>query len=213
MAASTMGPGPSSSTPYEATRTYSDVFQDWPAWLVEGAVDQAIPMNYFREASHAGWFDQWVAFERGLGDGRLLAVGLGAYLNPTAATVAQLARSVDARQGFVIYSYQQNASDPEPRHALLPRLATMFPDPAPPPAMPGRHDPTAGHLRVLAGDGVVVTAQPAAGGQERTVTADGTGRAALLHLAPGVWTVTAPGHAPVVATVTAGQVAEVRLGP
>jgi uncharacterized lipoprotein YddW (UPF0748 family)/putative cell wall-binding protein len=211
MAASTMGPGPSATTPYEATRTYSDVFQDWPAWLTEGAVDQAIPMNYFREATHASWLDHWVAFERGIGDGRLLAVGLGAYLNPTSSTLAQLSRTANAREGFVIYSYQQNAAAPEGQHALLPRLAAMFPDPAPPPPMPGRAAPTAGHVRVVADDGVLVTAQPVGGGQSRSVAADGTGRAAMLHLPPGAWSVTAPGHAPAATVVQAGEVSEVHL--
>lgn len=215
MAASTMGPGPVSAGGYRSTRTFSWVFQDWPRWLEEGAVDAAFPMNYFREhdATQRAWFDDWVAFEADLTEHGTLAVGQGSYLNTRAGSLAQLARARAATDGVVLYSYQQAASSGAPQ-ALLGDLSDgLFADPAPPPPSP--RDRGLGHLLVEAGDNVRVQAVPAAGGDWPSAErGDATGRAAFLHLAPGEWTVRTPddptyGEATV--EVTAGEVTRVEL--
>lgn len=216
MAASTMGPGPAHAGGYENTRTYSWVFQDWPAWLAEGSVDVAVPMNYFREANpeHRAWFDDWGTFERDLAHDGVLAVGQGGYLNAVTESLAQIDRASARSDGVVLFSHQQNVrSEAGPPQALLTRLgATRWSEPAPPPPLPDR--PAGGHLLVAAADGAAVTATPATGdGEAATRRADATGHAGLMWLAPGTWTVDAAGHLPATATVERGEVTRVELTP
>jgi uncharacterized lipoprotein YddW (UPF0748 family)/putative cell wall-binding protein len=216
MAGSTMGAGPSATLLYSQTRTYADVFQDWPYWLTEGAVDQVFAMNYFREANvqQRTWLDEWIAFEQRIGDGRHVAIGLGSYLNTVPESLAQIRRAAPARDGVVLFGYQQNTSTPtDPRGLVRALASTVFTDPAPSPALPWRDAPTTGHLRVMAHDGALVTATPVGGGADRSITGDATGRVHMVHLAPGAYVVTSPGYAPAPALVTAGQVAQVELVP
>lgn len=214
IAASTMGAGPSSSGGYEQTRTYRDVFQDWPAWLADGRIDAAFPMNYFREgdARQRAWFDDWVRFEAALPrDRRLVAVGTAAYLNELEGSLAQVGRARAATDGVVLYSYQRGSASGDPG-ALLARLpAGLFAQPAPAPALVRRPD-GAGHLSVRVADGVAVQVRPAGTGDAPApVTADATGRAGLLFLPAGQWVASAPGYEPATVTVTAGEVTRVGL--
>lgn len=213
MAASTMGPGPAHAGGYEHTRTYSWAYQDWPAWLAESIVDAAVPMNYFREGNleHRAWFDDWGEFQRGLPrGGSVLAVGQGDYLNSADRSLAQIGRAADRSDGVVIFSHQDNVASGPPK-ALLSRLgSTAWAEPAPPPRLTDR--PAGGHLLVEVADGVEVTAQPALGGDAPSPrVADATGRAGLLWLDPGEWTVDAPGYLPSTVTVRDGEVTRVTL--
>ena len=72
------------------------MFQDWPAWLGEGILDIAIPMNYDREAEGQQkiWFDNWIEWEKNHRSGRHLVIGLGAFLNAVEDTVAQVRRAL-----------------------------------------------------------------------------------------------------------------------
>jgi uncharacterized lipoprotein YddW (UPF0748 family)/putative cell wall-binding protein len=212
LAGSTIGAGPSSSGGYQNTMTYSQVFQDWPAWLREGSVDAVFPMNYFRESSHRAWYDDWVRFESGLPRGRrILAVGQGSWLNPTDSSLAQVRRALANTDGVVLYSYQQTTTARDPQ-ALLTRLAgTEFREPAPAPPLPARRS-TAGHILARAADGTAVRVTPEAGGEAPpAVRADAAGRAGFLFLDAGVWRVSAPGYRSVSVTVSAGQVRRVTL--
>lgn len=213
MAASTMGPGPTHAGGYRNTRTYSWVYQDWPAWLAEGTVDAAVPMNYFREGvpEHRAWFDDWGEFEEGLPrNGSVLAVGQGGYLNSVDQSLAQIGRASARSDGIVVFSHQQNVASGPPK-ALLSRLAsTAWAEPAPPPPLTDR--PAGGHLLVEVADGVEVSAEPTLGGDAApSRKADASGRAGLLWLDPGEWTVDAPGYLPVAVTVRAGEVTRVSL--
>ncbi len=205
LAASTMGQGPTAAGGYTRTRTYADVFQDWPAWLAGGVIDAAFPMNYFRERTHASWLDDWLAFEQTLvREGRVLAVGQASYLNPVEASLSQIARARAATDGVVLYSYAQDADEP-PFGRLRAALARgAFAAPAPAPEL--RPTETLGHVLARAVDGESVRAAPAGGGTAVVVRADATGHAGFLHLAPGTWTVTADGFRPATVTVRAGQV-------
>jgi len=66
------GDGPRTDADWQKTSAYSSVFQDWRAWLEEGILDQAMPMNYFRESTgtQGVWLDHWVAWERDHAYGR-----------------------------------------------------------------------------------------------------------------------------------------------
>ncbi len=137
LAASTMGAGPTSAGGYERTRTYRDVFQDWPSWLADGTIDAALPMNYFRAhvAAQQEWFDDWTTWQRDLarGDG-VLAVGQGGFLNDVDGSLTQIAAARGRSDGAVVYSYQGTTSA-GPGQQLLARLAvTLWSEPAPPPS-------------------------------------------------------------------------------
>ncbi|HEX2027541.1 MAG TPA: family 10 glycosylhydrolase, partial [Nitriliruptorales bacterium] len=138
MAGSTIGEPPASTSDYRNTRTWGDVFQAWPDWLREGLVDAVFPMNYFDASARATWFDGWVAFERHLRAqcGCRLAVGVGAWLNTPDGSLQQVRSALDAGDGAVVYSYQQNARRGYPPQALLGALRDgPYAAPAPPPAL------------------------------------------------------------------------------
>jgi len=142
IAASTMGAPPRSAADLAGTRTWDDVFQPWPQWLTAGIVDAAMPMNYFRDNTHAAWFDGWVAFEETLERSCeaqrppcVVAVGQAAYLNELPASVAQLRQALSSVDGAVVFSYQQDSIS-SPTGGLLGSLAgRLGVDPAPAPAL------------------------------------------------------------------------------
>lgn len=111
-------PAPGDMTAFRRTRTYSDVLQDWPAWMQGGLIDLNVLMNYKRDAvgDQGLWFDGWNAFARsvqarpdGLSAG--LAAGTAMYLNGAPVTAAQAGRSVGAGLGWVGYSYRTPTVD------------------------------------------------------------------------------------------------------
>jgi hypothetical protein len=104
------------------------VFQDWHQWLHEGLIDLAVPMNYARETDERvrGWFDGWIAWENRHKHGRQLAVGLGAYRNAPADTLAQIVRVRQAEgrhraDGVSFFSYA--SPRPEARASDAPASA------------------------------------------------------------------------------------------
>jgi uncharacterized lipoprotein YddW (UPF0748 family) len=103
---------PISEKDFDDTRAMQWLFQDWHGWLKEGILDLAVPMNYVRENGHAtqGWFDGWVRWEKRHKHGRALTVGIGAYMNPPAGTLAQIRRVRDSdgvyhADGVSLFSY------------------------------------------------------------------------------------------------------------
>jgi uncharacterized lipoprotein YddW (UPF0748 family) len=107
------GAGPANEDEWRASRTYSEVYQDWHAWLNEGILDVGIPMNYDSEWNprQAAWFDQWTSWEKDNQGSRRLMIGVGAFLNYPENTLAQLQRAIAASAaghqaaGVAIYSY------------------------------------------------------------------------------------------------------------
>lgn len=89
------GVPPRGEKDFAQTAPAQRVFQDWHGWLKEGILDLALPMNYAREteATVRRWFDGWIGWEKRHKHGRQVAVGIGAYLNAPAATLAQVARA------------------------------------------------------------------------------------------------------------------------
>lgn len=222
------GQDPAAAGGFAATRAFRERFQDWPTWFAEGLVDRLVPMAYFRESrsDQAAWFDGWVAFTAGLEEGTQrgdAAIGQASFLNTVAGSLAQLDGALGATGGAVLFSYQQDTACPtgvgctpvEPRGRLLASLAGgAFASPAAPPDLPARTRPDSGHLLVQTADGVTVSVTPALGLGDAPPPrdADGTGKAGFVWLAPGQWTVSAPGFAPQVVTVEPGRVARVQLG-
>lgn len=100
------------------------IFQDWHGWLKEGILDLAVPMNYAREHDPVvrGWFDGWIRWEKKHKHGRQLAVGVGAYVNTEANTLAQIARvrrkeGRHAADGVSFFSYSSIAAASQPAPA------------------------------------------------------------------------------------------------
>lgn len=137
IAAFTAGEGPHAGRSFSETRPYSRKFQDWPGWVRDGLVDAVFPMNYFREDRHTAYFNQWLGHHQALAaeTDAVVAVGVGAWLNPAPAGEAQIARALTGTDGAVVYSYQQSANA-EPYGALLERLGGgLWAEPAPPPPL------------------------------------------------------------------------------
>lgn len=103
-------PGP---IPWTATRPYGQVFQDWRAWLEEGILDLALPMDYFQEFNPRSqeWYNGWIEWQKDNAYGRQVAAGVGAYFNYLEDTIAQMRRALApsgaGRQlaGVAVYAY------------------------------------------------------------------------------------------------------------
>jgi hypothetical protein len=146
------GRPPSSLADFQNVAPMQRVFQDWQAWLAEGLLDLAVPMNYAREhdARVRGWFDGWIAWEKRHKAGRQLAVGIGAYLSAPEGVLAQAARvrAPEGRHradGLSFFSYYQPSMAPPapagaPPPAVTPGSTPPPKAPAPPAAAPDRLD-------------------------------------------------------------------------
>ncbi|CAM3862182.1 glycoside hydrolase family 10 protein [Deinococcus frigens] len=111
-------PAPGDMPAFRRTRTYSDVLQDWPAWMQGGLLDLNVLMNYKRDAvgEQGQWFDGWNAFARSVqarpdGQSAGVAAGTAMYLNGAPVTADQAGRSVGAGLGWVGYSYRTPTLD------------------------------------------------------------------------------------------------------
>lgn len=143
------GRPPANERDFEDVAPMQRIFQDWHGWLKEGILDIAFPMNYAREHDppRRDWFNGWIAWEKQHKHGRQLAVGLGAYVNTPANTLAQIERvrqkkGRNAADGVSFFSY-----------------ANLYP--ATPPAAAASTSPT-GEAAVQAG-AAFPSAAPAAG--------------------------------------------------
>lgn len=140
------------------------IFQNWHEWLDTGVLDLGIPMNYATETDDRvrGWFDGWMRWEKRHQHGRQLAVGLGAYRNTPAHTLAQIARARTDDGGRVVgvsfFSYAVPAQPAEVKPGTdLPAVAVTgtdrlaflvkaFPRPAAIPRMPWIEQPERGWI-------------------------------------------------------------------
>lgn len=173
------GQPPAADDRFHESAPMQRVFQDWQGWLRDGLLDLAVPMNYARETDDRvrTWFDGWMAFEKRNASGRHLAIGLGAYRNTPAHTIAQVGRARAPEgghraQGVSFFSYAVPVTAPPrpdapaepPSLAVTPastpdRLAFLvdgaegapgpFAAPARIPPMPWIEQPTEGMLAGL----------------------------------------------------------------
>ena len=98
------GQPPSSEHDFEDAAPMQRIFQDWHHWLEAGWLDLGVPMNYATETDERvrGWFDGWMRWQKQHQHGRHLAVGLGAYRNSPADTLAQISRARRNEDGQVV---------------------------------------------------------------------------------------------------------------
>ena len=105
------GNSPSGDDDWNGSDAASRTFQDWRAWMQEGMLDLAVPLNFRpdHQASQADAFTGWLNFTRSHLYQRAALMGLGAYLNADEGTLRQIRRSLDvvdgnALRGVSIYS-------------------------------------------------------------------------------------------------------------
>jgi uncharacterized lipoprotein YddW (UPF0748 family) len=209
------------------------IYQNWNEWLRDGLLDLGVPMNYATETDERvrNWFDGWIRWEKRHRHGRQLAVGLGAYRNTHADTLAQIARVRAAdgghrADGVSLFSYfapEQRSAEPEQPgepQAPAPRLAYLaaaFPAPVPVPPMPWIDAPTQGWIAGTVQaplpeqtDGVTIkikrTGFPLFRRTRKTVT-DGNGYFGFTKVTPGRYRIWTDGGSRTEVTVSAGAVA------
>jgi uncharacterized lipoprotein YddW (UPF0748 family) len=147
---------------------YSKVFQDWRAWLEEGIIDFAVPMQYFDEGKQRtrDWYTGWVNWDRANMGRRAIVAGLGSWLNSPEQNIAQAQRALEPGMqgrflsGVAFYAYHElfPGCTTENRRAFMDLLRnTIFAQPARAPEWPWIANPTTGILQGAATiDGEVI---------------------------------------------------------
>jgi hypothetical protein len=181
--------------------------------MQEGILDLNIPMNYFRQGvpSYALAYTNWSNFAKDHRFNRQVAIGPGIYLNSIQGSIAQMRQTRQATaggnraDGVVGYSYKVTNSNGVSRATFLNALVAptaydsvsppIFAEPADPPVMTWKTQPTTGHVKgfVLTDtgqglDGAMVTVS---GAGNRNRATDATGFYGFVDLAPGEYTATA----------------------
>jgi len=220
--------GPDQSGGWESSSAYRSVFQDWRAWLEEGLIDVAVPMNYDREhdTNQQAWFRNWVEWEKDHQYGRAVIPSPAAYLNYISGSLAQAA-AVQAPSGLghnalgtVFYSYAVTNLDGQPNSVFYAALSQPSGYGTPPwaspvsaPTLPWKASPTVGHLvgwaSGPAGPLDRATVQ-VTGPVNRTLLSDANGFFGAVDLPPGSYAAEVVGADPAYrylgGTVTAGSV-------
>ena len=200
----TWGNGPLTDEEFRLKDAYARVFQDWPAWLQEGILDLAIPMNYFAESRYAEYLNRWLEYEKNRQGRRALMPGLGVYLNTIPESLSQLGRALapsaagNLPWGVCFYSYAStnvlSGGQPTvPNAEFFRAVAEAFGEPVPPPVMPWKATPEGGQvygwLTVEPGatwlrDGATVWIESDTGGPAVRTVSDSTGFFGAVDLPP-----------------------------
>ncbi len=130
VAAITWGDGPQAQG-WENTAAYKRVFQDWRAWLEEGILDLAVPMNYFQDdlAYQQIWYERWLEWEKDHQYNRGVVPGPGPFLNHVAGSVRQIHLALAPSEagsrpvGVSLYSYGVTNVDEWPNRTFYSSLA------------------------------------------------------------------------------------------
>jgi uncharacterized lipoprotein YddW (UPF0748 family) len=172
--------GPQTEGGWEATRAYSEVMQDWKAWLEEGIIDVNVAMNYKVETNvgdRIQMFEEWNEVLKDWQAERFSVIGPALYLNTVEDSLSQARRALEPSDagntvvGWSGYSYATPStvanSDPsqaDAQRTLLSHGLTaedpsgqspLFAEPAVVPEMTWKTQPTEGHLvgEVVTGNG------------------------------------------------------------
>ncbi|WP_165774796.1 family 10 glycosylhydrolase [Candidatus Viridilinea mediisalina] len=184
---------------------YRQVFQDWPAWLEEGIIDVALPMQYFAEGVPRSreWYNGWLNFSRNHTGRRAVVVGLGSWLNTREQNIAQIQRAHTPDEhgrvlsGVAFFSYDKPfaGSNFHTRREFMDQLrATVFAQPAQAPDWPWIANPTHGMLQGIAEvDGAMVPDARVTlihnGEWLRDIHASADGWYGAVELPPGEYTI------------------------
>ncbi len=216
------GSGPVVEDDWRKAEAYWRVYQDWRAWTEEGILDLAIPMIYKRADTQATMFEQWIAWTKGHQYARAAMIGLGAYLNSSAGTVAQIEHSIrpDAGRsvaGVNLYSMASPATGGTTFADFAASLTrSVFAERAVVTSLPWKAVPRNGHLMgtIPGADSIDISVRNIDTRVVRVATTDGGGFFGLVDLEPGTYEVRARLAAESylgAAHVDAGRVATVDL--
>ena len=190
---------------WAVSSAYRQVFQDWPAWLDEGIIDFAVPMQYFDDgvSRSRDWYDGWLAFDRDHVGRRAIVSGMGSWLNTREQNMSQIQRALTpdgagrALAGVAFYSYAipfAGANGGSRRDFMDQLRSTVFAQPARAPDWPWIAAPTGGHLQGIAtvDDQVVPEAKVSLirdGVWLRDIYASADGWFGAVELLPGAYTI------------------------
>ncbi|MFN0069714.1 MAG: family 10 glycosylhydrolase, partial [Limisphaerales bacterium] len=202
----TFAPGITTTAQWPTSAAYSEVLQDWRAWLEEGLLDLNVPMAYFDQRQYAQAWANWSLFAKDHAYGRHVALGGALYLNTISNSLGQIRSTRTATpagrraQGFAGYSYHAT-SDGGTRAQFLDALTLAgaqnpdppFAEPAPVPEMPWKTSPATGHLLgqlhdPAAGGGAEDVVVTLCGPVNRAFLTDANGFFGVVELPPGAYT-------------------------
>lgn len=200
----TFAPGITTTAQWPTSAAYSEVLQDWRAWLEEGLLDLNVPMAYFDQRQYAQAWANWSRFAKDHAYSRHVAPGGALYLNTISNSLGQIRSTRTTTpaggrgHGFAGYSYANMAAGAT-RAQMLDALTLATPAnpdppfalPAPVPVMPWKTAPTQGHLLGAvrdAGGGLEHVAITLCGPVVRTLRTDANGFFGAVELPPGEYT-------------------------
>lgn len=188
-AAISFGGGPTTEQSWTSAEAYWRVYQDWRAWLEEGILDLAIPMNYKRDhdAAQMRQFNDWLAWTTSHQYQRAALVGLGAFLNTPAGTLQQARRALaddgTPRAAGVAFFSLASPTDTRNFDAFATALTNdVFQEEALLPLLAWKQAPIHGHVMGVATfvdgtllDSVSIRLTDLRSGRTRTTETDGSG--------------------------------------
>ncbi|MEC0300994.1 family 10 glycosylhydrolase [Peribacillus frigoritolerans] len=198
------GDGPKTMEDWNSSLTMNSALQDWRSWLVEGSIDLAIPMNYFREydTTQKKYFENWSEWEKDNQGKRMTLSGMGIYLNSIQDGLSQIKKAQAASEtgkklgGVSLYSYavtnKDNVTNSE-FYKSLSRVSSYSSDPAfatylSVPDLPWKVTPNKGHLSAstnYANYQLVKLTGP----EIRQTYTDGSGDFQIIDLTPGTYSI------------------------
>jgi uncharacterized protein (TIGR03437 family) len=116
---------PSSEADWNNAQCYWRVYQDWRAWMEEGIIDYAVPMNYKRDhlLSQVAAFDSWIEWTKNHQYNRSAIIGAGAFINSIEGTLRQVRRALGpssrgkSASGVALFSFA-NSNEVVPANPL-----------------------------------------------------------------------------------------------
>ncbi|WP_161627222.1 family 10 glycosylhydrolase [Fictibacillus gelatini] len=219
------GDGPKTKDDWNQSSTMNSALQDWQSWLEEGAIDIAVPMNYFREydSNQQAYYEHWLEWEKNHQGKRMTLSGVGIYLNSIQESLSQIkkaqAPSSTGKQlgGISLYSYAVTNKDGTSNtefYSVLSSPTTYSQEPVfstkiSAPELPWKISPSKGHLSgsLNGSDHELVTIT---GPEVRQTYSDGSGDFQAIDLTPGGYTIEVNGKSGQV-TIEAGKVSTITL--
>lgn len=202
----TWTPSPDENIPWQACAAYSQVLQDWRAWMEEGILDLNIPMLYFRQHLNRVDWDRWSIFAKDHQYQRYSALGVGWYLNTWDSSLQQIfsarnpSPSGNTCKGLAIYSYSSLRGTNGTNMTLLNQtnglqVPTFFAERVKMPVMPWKTNLASARLMGYAsrhpkGNAIDHARIQVEGPASQVLTTDATGFYGLPQIPPGIYTVT-----------------------
>ncbi|MGC9934892.1 family 10 glycosylhydrolase [Priestia aryabhattai] len=219
------GDGPKTMDDWNNSSTMNGALQDWRSWLEEGAIDLAVPMNYFREydETQKTYYENWLEWEKNNQGKRMTLSGVGNYLNSIQDSMTQIQKtslpsvSGNTLGGTSLYSYAVTNKDNVANNEFYNSLSTIsnyssnppFSNYISPPDLSWKVSPTEGHLygTLPNSDHQLIQVN---GTEKYQVYTDGSGEFEITNLSPGTYSIEVNSKVYTVA-IKAGEVSKILL--